>query len=86
LKNLLEELTEERNMEETETRRREAKLTRRTGSVLYLMDRDMMKAVFGSDDHKEGWQEVNTALDHRQRSIEWLDAVITAEVSGIWKR
>jgi hypothetical protein len=46
------------------------------------MDGDMMKAVFGSDEHKEVWQELNTAPDHRQRFIEWLDAVITTEVSG----
>jgi hypothetical protein len=82
LKNIIEELIEKRIGEEkAEMRRREAKLTRRIGSVLNLMDGDVMKAVFGSDDHKEAWQELNTAPDHRQRTTEWLDAVITTGVS-----
>jgi hypothetical protein len=41
-----EELTEERiRKEETETRKKKAKLTGRIGVVLNLMDGDMMKAV-----------------------------------------
>jgi hypothetical protein len=38
--------------------------------------------VFGTQDRREIWNELNTSADHRRRVIDWLDAMINAKVSG----
>jgi hypothetical protein len=93
MKNTLEELTErdaegtaERNREGegegTERRRREAKLTRQVGAVIDLITEDTMRNVLGTQDRREIWNELNMSVDHRRRVIDWLDAMISAQVSG----
>jgi hypothetical protein len=71
----------ERGEGEAQDRRREAKLTKRVGVVLRLLDEETKKRIFGSADHAAIWQELNTAPDHRRRVIEWLDSMITTHVT-----
>jgi hypothetical protein len=42
----------------------------------------MMMQYFGTGDHAEGWNELNTSEEHWGRVIEWLDAVISTQVTG----
>jgi hypothetical protein len=37
---------------------------------------------FSSSNYKEIWWELNTQEDRRERVIEWLDAMITTQISG----
>jgi hypothetical protein len=68
LNNVLEDLTQQTTgKEDPEMKKTQAELTRPIGAVLNLMDSDMMKVVFRSDDRKEVWQELNTAADHLWR-------------------
>jgi hypothetical protein len=41
-----------------------------------------MQEYFGSWNHEEIWRELNTNADHRSKVIEWLDAMLTMQVSG----
>jgi hypothetical protein len=94
MKNILEELTEgdgegaerdregEGEGEDAERCRKQAKLTQQVGAVLDLIPEDTIKNVFGTQDRREIWNELNTSVDHRRRVIDWLDAMISAEVSG----
>jgi 3-dehydroquinate dehydratase len=36
---------------------------------------------FGSDNHEQIWNELNTQEDRRGRMIEWLETMITSNVS-----
>jgi hypothetical protein len=38
--------------------------------------------VFGTQDRREIWNELNTSVDHRRRVTDWLDAMISIEISG----
>jgi hypothetical protein len=38
--------------------------------------------VFGIQNRREIWNELNTSVDHRRRVIEWLDAMISMKISG----
>jgi hypothetical protein len=87
MKNVLEELTEgdgegaerdrEGDEEDAERRRKPTKLTRQVGAVLDLITEDTIKNVFGTQDRREIWNELNTSVDHRRRVIDWLDAMIS---------
>jgi hypothetical protein len=94
MKNILKELSEgdgegaemdregDREGEDAERRRKQAKLTRQVGAVLDLITEDTIRNVFGTQDRTEIWNELNTSVDHRRRVIDWLDAMISAKVSG----
>jgi hypothetical protein len=92
MKNNLKEPTEgdgegaerdsEREGEDTERRRKQAKLTRQFRAVLNLTTEDAIRNVFGTQNRREIWNELNTSVDHRRRMIDWLDAMISTRVSG----
>jgi hypothetical protein len=94
MKNILEELTEgdgegserdgegEGEGEDAERRRKQAKLRRQVGAVLDLMTEDTIRNVFGTQDCREIWNELNTSVDQMRRVIDWLDAMISTKVSG----
>jgi hypothetical protein len=46
------------------------------------MTEDTIKNVFGTPDRREIWTELNPSVDHRRRVIDWLEAMISAKVSG----
>jgi hypothetical protein len=52
------------------------------GAVLDLITEDTIRNVFGTQDHRDIWNELNMSVDHRRRVIDWLDAMISAKVSG----
>jgi hypothetical protein len=64
-----------------ESRRRQVKFTKRVSRVLNLLERDAIMGYFGTEDHEEIWRTMNTDEDHRERVIEWLDAMISSQVS-----
>jgi hypothetical protein len=74
-----EEENEARNLER---RRKQAKFTKRLAPILRLLPDQTMQAYFGSTSHEEIWRALNTSADHRTRVIEWLDALLTTQVSG----
>jgi hypothetical protein len=98
MKTILEELTEgdgegegierdregegEGEGEDAERRRKQAKLTRQVGAVLDFITEDRIRNVFGTQDRREIWNELNMSVDHRRRVIDWLDAMISAKVWG----
>jgi hypothetical protein len=94
MKNILEELTEgdgkgaerdrerEEKGEDAERRRKHAKLTRQVGAVLDLITEDTITNLFGTQDPREIWHELNTSVDHRRRVIDWLDPTISMKLSG----
>jgi hypothetical protein len=73
-----------------EALRREAKLTKEIGQLLALLSPAVMEKCFGSLDHRVIWEQLNTSEEHRGRVIEWLDAMIstqvTAELDGLRER
>jgi hypothetical protein len=69
---------EARNLER---RRRQMKFTKRWASILRLLSEDTMQEYFGSQSHEEIWREVNMNADHRNKVIDWLDAMLTMQVS-----
>jgi hypothetical protein len=46
------------------------------------MTKDTIRNVFGTQDRRGIWNELNTSVDHRRRVINWLEAMISAKVSG----
>jgi hypothetical protein len=94
MKTILEELTQgdreraerdregEGEGEDAERRRKQAKLRQQVGAVLDIMTEDTIRNVFGTQNRREIWNELNTSVDHRRRVIDWLDAMISAKVSG----
>jgi hypothetical protein len=78
MKNVLNELTQgdgerverdrerEGEGEEAESRRKKVKLTRQVGAVLDLIPEDTIKNVFGTQDRREIWNELNRSVDHRR--------------------
>jgi hypothetical protein len=95
MKKILEELTEEDGEgaekhrkgegEDAERRRKQAKLMWKVGAVLDLITEDTIKKVFGTQDGREIWNELNTSVDHRRRVIDWLDAMISTKFRANWK-
>jgi hypothetical protein len=65
-----------------EKRRRQSKFTKRIAPILNLLPPETIVEHFGTSNHEEIWQELNTDEDHRDRVIEWLDALITTQVSA----
>jgi hypothetical protein len=64
-----------------EERNQQTKFTKRVASIINLVEPDAIQAYFGSTDHEEIWREMNTQQEHRDRVIEWLDAMITDNLS-----
>jgi hypothetical protein len=78
-----EEEGEHRDSNEGEGRRRQRRrFTKRLAPILSLLPPETMEAYFGSGDHETIWQAMNTSEDHRNRVIDWLDAMITTQVQG----
>jgi hypothetical protein len=38
---------------------------------------------FGSEGHEEIWEVLNTNADHRTRVIDWLEGMLTSQVSEV---
>jgi hypothetical protein len=77
--------SQRRNEEEArnlEARRRRDKFTKRLTPILNLLTPDTIEEYFGTRSHEDIWQELNTDEGHRSRVIEWLDAMLTTQVSG----
>jgi acetyl-CoA carboxylase alpha subunit len=64
-----------------ERRRRQMKFTKRLATILGSLSEDTMHEYFGLQSHKEIWRELNTNADHRNKVIDWLDAMLTMQVS-----
>jgi hypothetical protein len=71
--------------EDAESHRKPAKLTWQIGALLDLITEEMIRNLSGTQDHTEICNQLNTAVDHRRRVIDWLDAMIGAKVSGNWR-
>jgi hypothetical protein len=54
----------------------------RIGAPLTLLPEKTMQEYFGSRNHEEIWRGLTTNSDHRSKVIEWLDAMLTTQVSG----
>jgi hypothetical protein len=50
--------------------------TKRMAPLLQVMPTETFRGCFGTHDHQAIWEELNTSQDHRERAIEWLDAVM----------
>jgi hypothetical protein len=70
---------EERNLEK---RRKQMKSTKRLAPILRLLSEETMQEYFGLRNHEEIWRKLNTNADHRSKVIEWLDAMLTTQMSG----
>jgi hypothetical protein len=66
---------------EVERRRQQAKFTKRVAAVLRLVEPEKIEEYFGTTNHEAIWEEMNTQQAHRDRVIEWLDAMIKANTS-----
>jgi hypothetical protein len=80
MNNILEELTKgdregaerhregerEKDGEDAERSRKQAKLARQVGAVLNLITGDMIRNVSGTQYRREIWNEPNTSVDHRR--------------------
>jgi 3-dehydroquinate dehydratase len=65
-----------------ERRRRQGKFTKRLSPILNLLSPETIETYFGTTDHEDIWRELNTDAGHRSKVIEWLDAMLTVQVSG----
>jgi hypothetical protein len=79
-----------REPERAESVRRGAKLTWHVAQVLGLLSTEVMMGCFGTMNHEAIWDQLNTSEEHRAGVIEWLDAMIstqvTEEVEGLKQR
>jgi hypothetical protein len=73
---------EEEEDEGVETRRLRRRFTKRITPILNLLTPQTIEEYFGTHDHEAIWQELNTDESHRNRVIDWLDALITTQVEG----
>jgi hypothetical protein len=64
-----------------EERSEKTKFTKRVASVINLVEPDGIQGYFGSTDGEEIEREMNTQEEHRDRVIEWLDAMMTDNLS-----
>jgi hypothetical protein len=55
--------------EDAERHRKQAKLTQQVGAILDLITEDIIRNVFGTQNRREIWNELNTSVDHRRRVI-----------------
>jgi hypothetical protein len=72
----------ENNADETEERRIRMKFTKRISPILNLLTPGTIREYFGSENHEEIWNELNVQEERRGRMIEWLEEMITSNVSG----
>jgi hypothetical protein len=83
IKKALEEIGEGIDENDSaEVRRRQKKWTDKIIPILRSLPEHVRKEKFDTVDIKAIWEEMNTAADHRQRVIEWLDSVIFSQVEG----
>jgi hypothetical protein len=73
-----EDSEEARNLER---RRKQAKFTKRLAPILQLLPAQTILDYFGSEGHEEIWEALNTSADHRTRVIDWLEGLLTSQVS-----
>jgi hypothetical protein len=64
-----------------EERRQQAKCPKRIASIINLIEPETIHDYFGTTDHEAIWREMNRRQEHRDGVIEWLDAMITTNVS-----
>jgi hypothetical protein len=75
------EAIQDEQEEDVQTRRRQAKFTKRIGPILNLLEPWTIQEYFGSEEHEEIWRALNEDMSHRDRVIDWLDAMISTQVS-----
>jgi hypothetical protein len=62
-------------------RRRQMKFTKRLAPIIRRLSEDTMHEFFRSQSHQEILRELNTNADHRNKVIDWLDVMLTMQVS-----
>jgi hypothetical protein len=77
-----EEREDREEARDLERRRKQAKFTKRLTPILRLLPEQMILEHFGSGSHEGIWEALNTSAGHRTRVIEWLEAILTTQVSG----
>jgi hypothetical protein len=85
LKDVLHEIADvdaHQEAAEGDIRRRENRFTKRFSALLNLLPSEIMLQYFGTQDHGTVWEELNTSEEHRGRVIEWLDAMISTQISS----
>jgi hypothetical protein len=65
-----------------EVKRRRTKFAKRISPILDLLSPKTIEQYFGSRDQEVIWNELNTEAEHRDRVIDWLDAMILTQVEG----
>jgi hypothetical protein len=93
LKDIIDSIVEARKFEEreeereglqrdAETRRCYEKFTKRFSRVLSVLDRETICECFGTNDHEDIWRELNRVEEYQKRVTEWLETMITEQVTG----
>jgi hypothetical protein len=62
--------------DDTMAERMKGRLTKRMARLLQIMPTETFRGYFGTHDHRAICEEVHTSQDHRERRIEWPDAMI----------
>jgi hypothetical protein len=92
LKDLLHGITDPGQEEggradDTTAERMKGRFTKRMARLLQIMPTETFRGYLGTHDHRAIWEELNTSQDNRERTIEWLDAVIATcvgtELKGV---
>jgi hypothetical protein len=79
-RDLLEQINELQTPEDAmETERRRNKFTKRFGELSQMIEPETMRQVFGTEDHRAIWQEMNQTQERRTQVMDWLDSLVTAE-------
>jgi hypothetical protein len=85
LKNVLHEIADVNDHEDegrNDFDRREARLTAKYSEVIKLVPPETMKRFFGTEDRREICNELKTSEQYRTRFIDWLDAMISNQVTS----
>jgi hypothetical protein len=83
VKAALEEISRgEGESEEAEQRRRKTRWTEKIIPILRTIPEKRRMEVFGTTELTGLWNEMNTAADHRQKVVDWVESLIVMEVAG----
>jgi hypothetical protein len=92
LKDLLHGITDPGQEEggradDTTAEKMKGRFTKRMARLLQIIPTETFRGEFGTHDHRAIWEELNTSQDHRERTIESLDAMIAicvgTELKGV---
>jgi hypothetical protein len=76
-----EEREDSEEARDLERRRKQAKFTKKLAPILQLLPAQTISDYFGFESHEGIWEALNTSADHRTRVIDWLEGLLTAQVS-----